>query len=103
MNSWVFDGPEVGYGYEILFYFIEVGMNSVPMNKLLPEQSEAVIMSAHSSNVPLLIMPCSSKYFKYEHLIQQIYLLSQYFKQAISRTFAEISSRLNSDLRHWRY
>jgi hypothetical protein len=37
MNSWVFDGPEVGYGYEILFYFIEVGMNSVPMNKLLPE------------------------------------------------------------------
>ena len=78
-------------------------MNSVPMNKLLPEQSEAVIMSTHSSNVPLLIMPCSSKYFKYEHLIQQIYLLSQYFKQAISRTFAEISSRLNSDLRHWRY
>jgi len=65
-------------------------MNSVPMNKLLPEQSEAVIMSTHSSNVPLLIMPCSSKYFKYEHLIQQINLVSQYFKQAISRTFAEI-------------
>ena len=53
------------------------------------EQSEAVIMSTHSSNVPLLIMSCSSKYFKYEHLIQQINLLSQYFKQAISRTFAE--------------